>query len=207
MGYIYVLMGKSATGKDSIYKKILSCGTLDVTPIVLYTTRPQRAGEIEGNEYHFVTFDYLKNKRKEKRVVEERCFNTVLGPWYYFTLDYNINLSEKSYLTINTLDGFNGIKHYFGEKNVIPIYIEISEIERLSRAVKRELKQDYPNPEELCRRFLADNKDFSEDKLQKSGIIKENRFVNEDLEKCIKDIIYFIKKEGNSGYKNQSVSC
>ena len=45
-------MGKSASGKDSIYKKIRE-RLSELKPIVIYTTRPIREGEREGVEYYF----------------------------------------------------------------------------------------------------------------------------------------------------------
>lgn len=206
MNYIYIIMGKSAVGKDSIYKEILSVSPLNLNPIILYTTRPKRNNEVDGREYHFVTLNELEVKRREEQVVEERCFDTVFGRWYYFTSNDKINLSKGSYITINTLSGFNQIKNYFGEEKVIPIYIEIPSFERLLRAVKRETKQKNPNAEEVCRRFLADNEDFSEENLLNSGVTKKFRFINDDLKSCIEKIVDFIKlKENCDGYKGQSV--
>lgn len=47
-------MGKSSTGKDTIYKRLLEDQELGLQRIVPYTTRPIREGEQEGVEYHFV---------------------------------------------------------------------------------------------------------------------------------------------------------
>ena len=60
MGKIYCLMGKSASGKDSIYKKILEKAPGRFKTIVSYTTRPIRSGETEGVEYHFVSVPEFK---------------------------------------------------------------------------------------------------------------------------------------------------
>ena len=49
MGKIFYLMGKSASGKDSIYKRLRSLCP-ELKSIVLYTTRPMRDGEQEGVE-------------------------------------------------------------------------------------------------------------------------------------------------------------
>ena len=54
MGKIYCIMGKSSTGKDSFYKKLLEDRELNLKKIVMYTTRPIRAGEVNGVEYFFV---------------------------------------------------------------------------------------------------------------------------------------------------------
>ena len=50
---IFYLMGKSAAGKDTVYRKLSERFPM-LRPLIPYTTRPQRAGEAEGREYHFV---------------------------------------------------------------------------------------------------------------------------------------------------------
>ena len=195
MGYLYVLIGKSATGKDSIYKKLLENPELNLKEVVLYTTRPMRKKETDGVEYHFVTEDKLKELRSDGKVIEERCFNTIAGPWYYFTVnDGKMDLTTGDYICINTLAGFNQIKKYLGNDRVKPVYIEVSDIELIKRAVKREEKQTNPNVTELCRRFLADNADFSEENLRLSEIDVKSRFNNDELEVCVDKITAYIKE-------------
>ena len=57
---------------------------------------------------------------------------------------------------------------------------------RLSRALERERMQKEPKYKEMCRRFLADCDDFSEEKLRNAGI--DRRFVNEDINTCLEEI-------------------
>ena len=78
---------------------------------------------------------------------------------------------------------------------VVPIYIEVEDGVRLQRALDRERMQAEPKYEELCRRFLADAKDFSEENLKKAEI--ERRFVNDELEETERQIKEFIN--GNKG--------
>ena len=54
MAKLYVLMGKSASGKDTVYHRLLADGALNLKPVVLYTTRPRREGEEDGRDYYFV---------------------------------------------------------------------------------------------------------------------------------------------------------
>ena len=42
----------------------------------------------------------------------------------------------------------------------------------------------------LCRRFLADQEDFSEENIREAGI--KLRFANENLELCVENIINYI---------------
>lgn len=87
---------------------------------------------------------------------------------------------------IGTLESYQKIVEYFGNETVIPIYIEVEDGLRLQRALDRERIQDTPKYEELCRRFLADARDFSEEKLKEAGI--KMRFVNCDLRETAQKI-------------------
>lgn len=191
MGRIFCVMGKSSTGKDTIYKKLLEDSTLDLKKIVLYTTRPIREGETHSVEYYFTTVDELESMKKENKIVECRSYNTIHGIWHYFTVkDEQINLEENNYLIIGTLESYLKTKEYFGNDKVLPIYIDIDDGERLSRALNRERAQKEPKYEELCRRFLADSADFSSEKLEAAGINKV--FYNDDLQRCIDEIAKYI---------------
>ena len=193
MGRIFTIIGKSATGKDHIYKALLQDEALRLFPLVPYTTRPMRSGEKNGREYVFVEKADLERLRGEGRIIEERVYETVHGPWHYFTADEGqIDLDRGNYLAIGTLESYLLTSAYFGEGKVVPIYIETDDATRLRRSVQREEKQTEPKYAEVCRRFLADEADFSEDKLREAGI--ERRFSNNaDIADCIQEIRGYIK--------------
>lgn len=186
MGKIFYLMGKSASGKDSIYKKIKD-KMPELNPIVIYTTRPIREGESDGIEYYFVDEARLVKLEAEGKVIELRAYNTVHGVWKYFTVDDGQFDREEHLIAIGTLESYVQLRRYFGEDKLIPIYIEVEDGVRLLRALEREQKQREPKYEELCRRFLADAADFSEEKLQEAGITR--RFSNTDMDVCTEEII------------------
>ena len=70
------------------------------------------------------------------------------------------------------------------------MYIEIDDGVRLQRALNRERSQKEPKYEEMCRRFLADCQDFSEEKIREAGITV--RFQNESLDICLGNIVQYI---------------
>ena len=145
MSKIFIVMGKSASGKDTIYKKILE-HNLGLKTVVTYTTRPIREGEREGNEYFFRTKEQLDLLEQEKKVIECSCYHTVHGPWYYFTVDDGqIDLTSGDYIMITTVARYKKMRSYYGAEKVIPIYIEVEDGLRLERALKRERKQKNPN--------------------------------------------------------------
>lgn len=191
MGKIFCVMGKSATGKDTIYQNLLETDALQLKRIIPYTTRPIRDGEEPGREYHFCTEEDVQRLDGEGRIVEMRAYNTVYGIWKYFTVnDGSIDLECENYLLIGTLEAYVKVRDYFGADAVVPIYVEVEDGERLLRAISREKKQDIPKYEEMCRRFLADAKDFSEENLAEAGITK--RFENLILEDTIAEIKQYI---------------
>lgn len=192
MGKIYCICGKSSTGKDTIYKRILSDESLSLNNIVTCTTRPIREGEVDGREYRFITDEQAVKLEADGKVIELRAYNTVHGIWKYMTVDDgNIDLANKDYLIIGTLESYVKCRSYFGTENILPIYIEVDDGVRLERALEREKKQDNPKYEEMCRRFLADAKDFSNEKLEEAGI--KDKFINNSLDECVEEIREYIR--------------
>lgn len=189
MAKIYVIMGKSSTGKDTIYKHLKEMPKSEFNTVTMYTTRPLRQGESNGREYFFTTEEELKKYEEDGKIIELRAYNTVHGVWKYFTLDDGqINLeSDSKYLIIATLEAYRKYLEYYGKEVVVPIYIEVEDSIRIHRAISREDAQDAPKYAEMCRRYLADEEDFSEENIKALGITK--RYFNHDLEKCINDIM------------------
>ena len=188
MGRIYYIMGKSATGKDTIYKEVLKQRP-DLKTIVMYTTRPIREGETDGVEYHFRSISEMEELRDSGKMIECRMYQTVFGPWYYFTMDdmqFDLE-SDANYLMIGTLESYEKMLCYFGQDTISPIYIEVPDGIRLQRAVARESAQKKPNYKETCRRYLADEDDFAEENLNRLGIQK--RYINLELDECMKSVL------------------
>lgn len=214
--YIFCLMGKSAAGKDTIYQKLREllrapasrdegAGTgeaaapaphltaADVGEVIPYTTRPIRTGEENGVAYLFETGEQYEEAAAAGRIIEARAYDTVHGIWRYYTKDDGqIDLDRRSYLVIGTLESYLSYCEYFGADRIVPFYIEVEERERLRRALHREDKQANPHYAELCRRFLADEEDFSEEKLAAAGITR--RYENTDSGDCAAEILREMEK-------------
>mgnify|MGYP000044964485 CR=1 FL=1 len=212
MPEIAFLMGKSSSGKDNIFKALVGDKELNLKTVIMYTTRPMRAGEKEGVEYYYVDNEKALELEAADKVIEMRIYNTVYGEWKYFTVDDGqIRLgSGDKYIVIGTIEAYNKFCAYFGKDAILPIYIEVDDGIRLMRAINREQKQEVgerleralarektqevPKYEEMCRRFLADSKDFSEEKIKEAGI--NQRFSNDGtIEDCIRDIKEAIKQQ------------
>ena len=114
MGKIYCVMGKSSSGKDTVYKKLKE-QYKEFRLIVPYTTRPIREGEKDGVEYYFVDPEQFRAMKEDGKVIESRSYNTKCGIWTYFTADDGqIDLSAADYLLIGTLVSYQALREYFG---------------------------------------------------------------------------------------------
>ena len=202
MGNIFCIIGKSSTGKDTLYQRLLEQEDLALKQIVSYTTRPIRAGEIEGMEYHFCSQQTKEELIAAGKVLELRSYHTCNGIWDYFTVDDGqIDLTRQDYLIIGTLESYSRIREYFSADKVIPIYIEVEDGVRLQRALDRERSQANPKYEEMCRRFLADAEDFSAEKIREAGI--EHIFYNQELDRTLAEIAGYIKRRISHGNESK----
>lgn len=187
MGKLFCLMGKSGSGKDTIFKMLIEDAELALKPVVSYTTRPKRDGETDGVEYFFITDERLQQLEGWNKVIEKRVYHTVKGMWTYCTVDDGlIDLSLGDYLVISTLASYNRFREFFGSGAVVPLYINVEDGVRLERLLRREGQQGIPNYEEMCRRFLADSLDFNSEKLETAQI--RQRYDNDELNACLRSI-------------------
>ncbi len=187
MGKIYYMMGKSASGKDTLYNEIRKLCPM-LKRVTLYSTRPIRDGEKDGVQYFFVTKEKLDQYEEEGKLIELRTYPSVHGDWHYATVDDGqVELDRYDYLIQGTLESYQKMKEYYGADRVVPVYIEVEDGERLKRALEREFTQEQPKYAEMCRRFLADQKDFSEENLKRAGITR--RYINADKLQCLEEIL------------------
>lgn len=187
MGKIFYVMGKSASGKDTVYKLLLE-RMPELETVTLYTTRPIRDGESDGVEYYFTTIEKMEEFRQQGCLIEARTYQTMHGLWNYFTVnDGQFELGTNYYLMIGTLESYEKMQSYFGRDCLVPIYIYVEDGVRLKRALEREMLQKTPKYSELCRRYLADEEDFKEENMKRCQITK--RYENMEIEPCLERII------------------
>lgn len=194
-GRIFCFIGKSASGKDTIYNCIHK-EIPELKQYVTYTTRPMRSGECNGREYFFVSESDYNELKSKGRIIEERDYDTVNGLWRYFTVcNETIDLTKYCYSIIGTLEMYKSLCDYFGKETIVPIFITVDDAIRLERAIEREKTQENPNFVEMCRRFVADSVDFSEEKIATLNITKS--FYNSILNDAISEIKEYIIREGD----------
>lgn len=178
---IFVIMGKSASGKDTIFQQV--CSQYDVSPIVYYTTRPRRITEENGKDYFFVPISVIENAEQNGTLIEKRVYNTVNGLWTYATINDGQFNTDNNLIVVLPPKGYESFVKYFGKDKVVPVLIHVPDGIRLRRSLERDEKQANPNYAETCRRFLADTEDF------KNLTVDANlTFTNDNLDLCVENI-------------------
>lgn len=189
---IFYILGKSASGKDTIFTELLNNSPLKLGRILMYTTRPMRDNETPGKEYEFVLKEAFLHMFNNKDVAEYRTYYTAHGAWTYFTPVSELDLSHGSKLGIGTLASYTALKQILGDK-IIPIYIEVDNDIRFLRAFMREQNKSVPDYFELCRRYVADEQDFSEMELNNAGISVRFQNNSKHIKECKDNIIRYIQ--------------
>lgn len=148
---IVALFGESGAGKDTIQKWIVS-NVPRTKGIVSCTTRPKRDYEVEGVDYHFLSSAEFAERILDGTMLEATSFND----WFYGT---PLEALKPDVINIGVFN-IAGIECLLEDSRleVYPIWIWASDKTRLQRALNREKDPDYS---EICRRFLADQKDFA----------------------------------------------
>ena len=150
---ILALFGKSASGKDSIQKWITTNYPQLTNKIVSCTTRPPRSGEQDGVDYFFLSDEEFAKKVLDGSMLEATSFRE----WFYGTALDQLNPDKINVGVFN----ITGVECILDDPrlDVVPVWIHASDRTRLRRSLDRE---DNPDCKEICRRFLADEKDFDE---------------------------------------------
>ena len=192
MGKIILFMGPSSSGKDTIKRRLIKENKFALKEMIMSTTRPKRTGEVEGRDYYFKTEKEMLELEEQGKIIEKRKYDTIYGPWYYFTTSSSIDLENYNYIGSNTLEGLDQFVKFYGIENIISLLIKLDDGIRLQRALDREKREESPKYQELCRRFLADSLDFSKENINKRHITS---IINNDsnLDNTIEEVEKVLK--------------
>ena len=133
---ITLYIGRSAAGKDYFFKKDVANGA---TPIVSYTTRPMRDGEVDGIDYHFVSKEAFKKMIADgDKLTEYQEYQTLVNEiedtWYYGTPLLDVT---KNYVGVVDVTGAEAIIPKYNKEEVKVIYVYAPYEVREARAMKR----------------------------------------------------------------------
>lgn len=196
MRRFFVIIAKSGSGKDCLYHTLRKLEEFFFNTFVLYYTRPMRVGEVNGETYRFVSDKEMGELKKGGNVIATEYYNTNYGGCEIALVEDDQIEKDGNYLCVMSLKFFVAMQEYFKDREdveLIPIYIDVSARERLSRSMIREEKEENPNYKEIIRRFIADEDDFREEVL--ATIPACNKFVNDDFEQFVNEVVEMIRNK------------
>ena len=208
---IYILLGKSAAGKDTLLRLMQQTGQFK--PIVSTTSRPIRENEIPDVDYHFVSKQEFLNMIDNHKLIEYRKYDTLVGgnpdTWYYGTSRDAVNTKGKeNYVAVLDPSGAKTFKEKLGEDACTTIYLTASKKIRTERARKRGSFDET----EWNRRLEDDEIRFRDMEYQADIVIDNNTSIDDStlLEKAMKEIIrpvFYLLIAGSRNYNDYSEFC
>lgn len=143
---VIALIGEAGAGKDYLLKQAI-WRYPELHEIISCTTRPKREGEIDGENYYFMTDEEFA----AARLLEATEFNS----WHYGT---SLDALDPSTANIGVFNPA-GVRSLLAQPDldVKVFYVSVSDKTRLIRQLNREAN---PDIDEMMRRYLADKKDF-----------------------------------------------
>ena len=176
---ILILVGKTASGKDSIINELVA--KHGYKKIITYTSRPMRKGEKQDITYHFVSEDDFKQKIENNFFAEWKTYNTEFDVWYYGTAIEDLENAEDNSVIILTPDGVRDVLPKLSNKPKV-FYIYANNL-----TIKKRLISRGDDKTEAERRLLHDNEDFKgvENKVDKIVFNNEGTRIKDVVNKIL----------------------
>ena len=184
MRQIICVLGKTASGKDSITNKLIK--EHGFHKLITFTTRPKRKGEKEGITYHYISDEEFKQKIEDGFFAEWKVYHTKDGDWMYGSSLSDLDNADDKSVIILTPDGYRDVINNMEEKP-IALYIYAN-----NQTIKERLIKRGDNKEEAERRLLHDNEDFKGVENMVDRIIYNNSKNN--IDDVVNTIIKYVEK-------------
>ena len=186
---IIAIIGPSCAGKDTLMRQLyirFSMGDMierfpHVYYIISTTTRPPRHGEVNHQDYHFVSEEFFNS------LIERKCFLewTQFKDWKYGTDVLAVSDKPDAInIGVFNLEGIKSLQEH-DEYDLIIIYLIVNWKERLRRSIKREGHLTF----EMIRRMFVDWKDFRHpyEIIGKSKLLAYTK--DYDIDQVLQDIV------------------
>jgi guanylate kinase len=173
-----VISGPSGAGKTSVLRLVFERCRVPLGRSVSATTRPPRPGEVDGQDYHFITDEEFKLRRERGAFVE--YFQVFGHKYWYGTLRSEVTTGlEAGKWVILEIDvhGALAVMRQFPE--TISIFLRPSSREELERRLRGRGTEN----EESIQRRLAQ----ADAELAAAGNYKY-QVINDDLDRAVQEI-------------------
>ena len=182
-GPLFILSGPSGSGKSTVIARLLAKQDLPVRLAVSVTTRPKRAGERDGEHYHFWTREQFDKERAAGGFLE---WAEVFGMGkYYGTLKNEVEpYREKGMGVLLEIDvkGWQQVRQRCPE--AVSIFLRASSLE----IYEKRLRQRQTESEENIQRRLQEAKA----ELARAGEY-DYQIINDDLESAVSQLREIVK--------------
>ncbi len=179
---IVVLSGPSGSGKSTIVNRLIEESPVRLMKAISATTRPKRAGEIDGDDYYFLSSEEFDAKRQAGEFLEYEEVHS--SGYWYGTLQSELkrigNLNAWSFLEID-VNGALRIKKLYPD--ALTIFLKASSED----VYEQRLRGRGTESEEVIQRRL--NTVRNELKLASSY---DYQVVNDHLDRAVAEIIDII---------------
>ena len=188
MKKIIVLLGASATGKDTVAKHISE--KYNIPMAISYTTRPMRSNETQGVEYYFISDGEMHEKFKNGEVIEHTSYYIQSEDVSYTYANVIEEFEKGDYvLTILNPHGLYQFNKSQYKDNLVSIMLNCDARVRLIRSLNRD---ENVNVNEVLDRFRRDELDFIERRPKTDYEIDTNKPLEEvfnNIDKVIENIL------------------
>lgn len=188
MKKIIVLLGASATGKDTVAKHISE--KYNIPMAISYTTRPMRSNETQGVEYYFISDDEMHEKFKNGEVIEHTSYYIQSEDVSYTYANVVEEFEKGDYvLTILNPHGLYQFNKSQYKDNLVSIMLNCDDRVRLVRSLNRD---ENVNVNEVLDRFRRDELDFIERRPKTDYEIDTNKPLKEvfnNIDRVIENIL------------------
>jgi guanylate kinase len=184
-GKLVVISGPSGVGKTTLLRRLLE-GERRLVPSVSATTRPPRAGEQDGVDYHFLSEEEFERRRSAGEFLE--CCRVYGRQHWYGTLvdEVTPRLAAGEWVVLEIdVEGTLSILERF--PRAITIFVEPSRPEQLDERLAR---RGTETPEAIRRRL-----EVAKRELQQAHLYR-HRVVNEDVTEAVAAIMGILRAAG-----------
>jgi len=184
-GFLFVISAPTGAGKSTIAKSVLQLlgPSLPISRVITYTTRPARAKEHNGVDYHFLTPTEFEQKKQDTFFLETTTYD---GNWYGSPRSICDDLQTgASFLIITDRAGAKSLKALLPD--IVLIWIDVPD----ANAIKQRLStRDRDGQQDLQRRVdIA----IHEMRQEQRETIFDYHVMNGNLNRAIDDVATIIR--------------
>lgn len=148
---VIAICGKSASGKDTYLQQMLNHLGDKVHEIISHTTRPPRAGEVDGKNYYFTTEEDFTIKLANNEILEWATYRD----WYYGTA---IEALNKDKINIGVFNR-KGIE-FLSKSEDVDLFVVLMLAGGKTRLLRSLNREEFPDVDEIVRRYQADEEEW-----------------------------------------------